>query len=114
LIGESNTGSCRTQTPFSTTASIADRAVGAHGALDLHVAGAARLRLRLADHAERQLRGRGARAERDARAAQERAAIHRLGEHARETAREARLRGGRAGSFSREQHDGPPQTFAVR
>ena len=59
LIGESNTGSWRIQTPSCTYRidRAAHRAVRADRALDLDLARGRVLRLRFADHAERQLAG---------------------------------------------------------
>ena len=91
LIGESNTGSWRTHTPFCTTASIAQPTEQCVQTVRLTsiLPSASVLRLGLADHAERQLRGDGAGADGDARALEERAAVDRLrrarGQSARET-----------------------------
>ena len=115
LIGESNTGSWRTHTPFSTTASMAqptEQCVQTVRFTSTLTASA------LAPASPIMLNGSweatGAGAERDARAAQERAAVHRLGEHALQAAREARLRERKRRRIFWSAAWRPPQTLVVR
>ncbi len=97
----------------------AHRAVRAHRALDLDLAGRFVGSLGLADHVERQLAGERARAGGDAGALQEGAAVDRLRQHPGEAARKAAVAGrelsGGSSGFPGEHHGhaSSGQTFAV-